>query len=79
VVSQHLLPSAHPGQKRVLAMEILLNNSAVAGSLRAGKIETLDNIILTGRAEGMLTLDESIKQRLREGSISRETAERFAR
>jgi twitching motility protein PilT len=79
VVSQHLLPSARAGEKRVLAMEILLNNSAVAGSLRAGKIEALDNIILTGRADGMLTLDESIKQRLREGAISKETAERFAR
>ncbi len=77
VVSQYLLPNVRAGQKRVLAMEILLNNSAIAASLRAGKIESIDNIILTGRADGMLTLDESIKQRLREGSISRETAERF--
>ncbi len=65
------------GKTTSLAMEILLNNSAIAGSLRAGKIEAIDNIILTGRADGMLTLDESIQQRLREGSISRETAERF--
>ena len=77
VVSQSLLPSVHPGEKRVLAMEILLNNSAIAASLRAGKIESIDNIIFTGRADGMLTLDESIKQRLKAGSISRETAERF--
>jgi twitching motility protein PilT len=77
VVSQYLLPNVRAGEKRVLAMEILLNNSAIAGSLRAGKIEAIDNIILTNRADGMLTLDESIKQRLGEGSISRETAERF--
>jgi twitching motility protein PilT len=77
VVSQTLLPGVRAGQKRVLAMEILLNNSAIAASLRAGKIEAIDNIILTGRADGMLTLDESIKQRLKDGSISRETAERF--
>jgi twitching motility protein PilT len=77
VVSQYLLPSAREGEKRVLAMEILLNNTAIAGALRAGKIEAIDNIILTSRAEGMLTLDESIRQRLKEGSISRETAERF--
>jgi twitching motility protein PilT len=79
VVSQYLLPSARAGEKRVLAMEILLNNTAIAGALRAGKIEAVDNIILTGRADGMLTLDESIKQRLREGAISKETAERFVR
>ena len=34
--------------------------------------------ILTGRAEGMRNLDESIRQLLKEGRISRETAERFA-
>ena len=67
VVSQHLLPNAAAGEKRVLAMEILLNNSAIASSVRAGKIETIDNIILTSRADGMLTLDESIKRLLRDG------------
>ena len=52
VVSQHLLPNVRAGEKRVLAMEILLNNSAIAGSIRAGKIEAIDNIILTSRADG---------------------------
>ena len=78
MVSQHLLPNVRAGEKRVLAMEILLNNSAIASSVRAGKIEAIDNIILTSRADGMLTLDESIKQLLRDGSISMETAQRFA-
>ena len=78
VVSQYLLPNASAGEKRVLAMEILLNNSAIASSLRAGKIETIDNIVLTSRGDGMLTLDESLKRLLREGWITRETAERFA-
>jgi twitching motility protein PilT len=77
VVSQCLLPNVCPGEKRVLAMEILFNTSAIASSLRAGKIESIDNVILTGRGDGMLTLDESIKRLLRENWISRETAERF--
>jgi Tfp pilus assembly pilus retraction ATPase PilT len=59
-------------------MEILFNNSAIASSLRTGKIESIDNVILTGRADGMLPLDESIKRLLRDNWISRETAERFA-
>jgi len=77
VVSQHLLPNVCPGQKRVLALEIMFNNSAIASAIRQGKIESLDNVILTSRADGMLTLDESIKRLLKQDRISRETAERF--
>ena len=78
VVSQHLLPNAREGEKRVLAMELLFNNSAIASSIRAGKIESIDNVLLTSRADGMFTLDESIKRLLRDGLISLETARRFA-
>jgi len=77
VISQHLLPSIHPGEKRVLALEIMFNNSPIASAIRFGKVESIDNNILTGRAEGMVTLDESIKRLFREGRINRETAERF--
>jgi twitching motility protein PilT len=77
VISQHLLPNVCPGEKRVLAMEIMLNNSPIASAIRSGKIESIDNVIVTSRAEGMLTLDESIKRLLKEGRIGRETAERF--
>jgi len=77
VVSQHLLPNVHAGEKRVLALEIMFNNSAIGSAIRSGRIESVDNVILTSRAEGMLTLDESIKRLLHDGRISRETAERF--
>ena len=78
VVCQHLLPNICQGQKRVLALEILLNNSPIAAAIRSGRIETIDNVILTSRAEGMLTLDESIRRAYKDNWISRETAERFA-
>ena len=77
VISQHLLPSIHKGEKRVLALEIMFNNVAIASAIRFAKIESIDDAILTRRAEGMLTLDESIKRLLHDGRISRETAERF--
>jgi twitching motility protein PilT len=77
VVSQHLLPSVVPGEKRVLALEALFNNSAVAAAIRLGKVESIDNVILTSRSEGMLTLDESIHRLLKEERISGETARRF--
>ncbi len=78
VISQHLLPSVCQGDKRVLALEIMFNNGPIASAIRFGKIESIDNNILTGRAEGMLTLDESIRRLLQDGRISRETAEHFA-
>lgn len=77
VVSQHLLPSWPEGGKRELALEIMFNNSPMASAIRSGKLETIDTNILTGRGDGMITLDESIKRMLEEGRIIRETAERF--
>ena len=66
VISQHLLPNICQGERRILAMEIMFNNSAIASAIRSSKIESIDNVIVTNRAEGMITLDESIK-RLAEG------------
>ncbi len=77
VISQHLLPSARPGNKRELALEIMFTNAAIASAIRFGKLETIDNYIVTGRADGMLSLDESIKRLLHAGKITRETAEYF--
>jgi twitching motility protein PilT len=77
VVSQHLLPNVKKEAKRVLALEIMFNTPAVGAAIRFSKLESIDTVILTSRAEGMRTLDESIKQLLKEGRISRKTAERF--
>jgi len=77
VISQHLLPSIQKGEKRILALEIMFNNTPIASAIRFGKLESIDDNILTHRAKGMLPLDESIKRLLNDGKISRETAERF--
>lgn len=77
VISQHLLPSIQKGEKRVLALEIMFNNTPIASAIRFGKLESIDDNILTHRAKGMLPLDESIRRLLHDGRISRETAERF--
>jgi twitching motility protein PilT len=78
VISQHLLPNVVPGEKRVLALEIMFTTSPIASAIRFGKIESIDNNILTGQGEGMLPLDESIRRLFHNERISRETAERFA-
>ncbi len=73
VVSQHLLPSAFE-EKRELALEVLFNNNPIASAIRTGKLETIDTAITTGRNEGMISLDESIRRMLSEGRITREVA-----
>lgn len=77
VLSQHLLPSTHIDDKRELALEILFVNSAIASAIRTGRLEGIDNNILTGRADGMITLNESIRRLLQAGRISVETAELY--
>lgn len=77
IVCQHLLPSSLPGAKRELALEVLINNAPVASAIRLGKLETIDNNILTGGQAGMIALDESIKRLMRDGLVSEETAARF--
>jgi twitching motility protein PilT len=77
VISQHLLPNICQGERRILAMEIMFNNSAIASAIRSSKIESIDNVIVTSRADGMITLDESIKRLAKENYISRETAEKY--
>ncbi len=78
VISQHLLPSAAPGAKRALALEVMFNTLPIASAIRSGKIENIDNSILTGRSEGMITFDESLRRLLYDGQISLETARQFA-
>lgn len=77
VIGQHLLPSILPDDKRVLALEVLINNSPISIAIRSGRMETIDNTIQTSRAEGMITFDESIRRHYQAGRISRETAEHF--
>ena len=79
VVSQRLLPPAERGAKRHLALEVLWNTSPIAAAIRVGKVESIDNYLLTGRDDGMVSIDESIRQLLRAGKITREVAEQHAR
>lgn len=76
VVSQHLVPSAFDG-KRQLALEIMINDNPIAAAIRNGKLESIDTGIITGRASGMVSLDESLRRLLKSSSITRDTAERY--
>jgi twitching motility protein PilT len=77
VITQHLLPSIDEG-RRELALEIMFNNNPIASAIRLGKIESIDTAVVTGRSEGMLSLDESVRRLLEQGKISRDVANRFS-
>jgi twitching motility protein PilT len=59
VVSQQLIPTAGKAG-RVAAMEILVNTPAVANLIRQGKMDQLENAMMTGSAVGMRTMDTAI-------------------
>jgi twitching motility protein PilT len=79
IVGQRLLPSTEKAGKRHLALEVMWNILPIASAIRTNKIESIDNYIQTGRDEGMFTFDESVKQLLRAGKITRDTAEQNVR
>ncbi len=76
IISQRLLPGIEAGSRRHLALEILWNTHPIANAVRTGKLESIDNYLVTGREAGMVTFDESVRQLLRAGKISREVAEK---
>ena len=79
IVSQRLLPGTVKGEKRHLALEVLWNTYPIASAIRSGKVESIDNYLITGREEGMLSFDESVRQLLAAGKITREVAEQNVR
>ena len=79
IVSQRLLPDLERGQKRHLALEVLWNTHPIAAAIRNGKVESIDNYLLTSREDGMISFDESLRQLLRAGKITSEVAEQNVR
>jgi twitching motility protein PilT len=75
IVSQRLLTAVKKGAKRHLAVEVLWNIHPIANAIRQNKLESIDNYLLTGREEGMIGFDESVRQLFRAGKISRRIAE----
>ena len=76
IISLRLVPTIEPG--RTLACEILFATPAVRSVIREGKGYLIDNIIQTSAELGMHLLEWSLAGLVRAGSISEETALRFA-
>ncbi len=77
VISQRLVPKAG-GVGRVPAIELLMVNTAVGNLIRDDKVFQLSSVMQTGKAAGMITLDESLQELLKAGAISADTARKLA-
>jgi len=74
IMCQTLLPKA-AGDGRVMAMEILIPNSAVRNVIREDKLHQIYSIMQTGADKyGMQTLNQNLATLYRERSITFETA-----
>lgn len=72
IVSQRLVPMIGGG--RIPATEVLLANPAIRSAIREGKVEQIDNMILTSQELGMLSLEHSLARLVRAGKITRDVA-----
>ena len=72
VVSQQLVPTTD-GLLRP-AFELMLPTKAIRNLIRESKIQQIDSIIASGGAQGMMTMDGSLRQLWSEGVISADTA-----
>lgn len=77
VISQRLLPRAG-GKGRIGAFEVMFVNSAISNLIRENKVANINQMIETGRNDGMITLDKYIAELLQAGSITPETAQEYS-
>ncbi len=76
VVSQRLIPGR--GGTLVPAVEKLVVTPAVANGIREGHEHFMRNAMLTGGEDGMITLERSLANLVRDRTIDRDTAFRHA-
>jgi twitching motility protein PilT len=72
VVAQQLM--RREGGGRVVAFEVLLGSSALSNAIREGKTNMIANQILTGRNRGMVSMDQSLQELVRKGTVDPKNA-----
>jgi twitching motility protein PilT len=73
VIAQQLVPGVD-GTMRWPATEIMIATDAVRALIRKGDDHQLRSAISVGRAEGMMTMEQSLTELVRANRITRETA-----
>jgi twitching motility protein PilT len=76
VFAQRLVPGVDG--KRIPVVEVMLASSAVRNVIREGKTYQIDNIIQTSSTLGMMTFEASLAYWIKAGTVSLETAQKYA-
>jgi twitching motility protein PilT len=76
IVSQRLVNKIGGG--RIPAVEILLGTPAVSSNIRDGKSHLIDSVIQTSKDLGMITIDESLANLVKEGIVTIDDARSYA-
>jgi len=71
VISQQLIPNINGNGRRV-AVEVMVNNPAIRNLIRESKTPQLNNAIATGKAQGMISMDNSLLELYHDKAISYE-------
>jgi twitching motility protein PilT len=73
VMAQRLLPTTD-GSGRVASIEVLVNTPAVANLIRSEKVHQIRSVMQTGKAQGMQTMEMSLRELLQQRKITVESA-----
>jgi twitching motility protein PilT len=73
IISQALLLTADQ-PRRVLACEVLHVNNAIGNLIRERQLQQIYSVIQTGKSEGMMTMNESLRRLVAEGKIDQDVA-----
>lgn len=76
ICSQRLVPAIGGG--RIVAAEVMVANPAVRNIIREGKSHQLDAVIQTGADQGMQSMDRTLANLIRSGTITYDEARNFA-
>jgi twitching motility protein PilT len=73
VICQQLVPKKN-GTGVVPAYEVLIMKTAISNMIRKNSLQHLNNVIATGRADGMVLMDNSLQELVDNGTITTEEA-----
>lgn len=73
IIAQDLIPSIDR-TRRVLAYELLISNGAVRNIIRENNLHQLENVMQTGAKDGMVLLDNCLKELYCKAQISYDVA-----
>ncbi len=76
IFSQQLIPEKETGN-RILAHELLLMNNVVRTNIMEGNLVELQNILIAGRRQGMISMDYSLYELYQKQKITQETLYEF--